>query len=1010
MRWVSRFFLLALILSVAAPAAAERLALRRYTTADGLPSDTVRVLLRDSLGLLWIGTDEGLARFDGRTFRTFDAEAGLPHATIKSLHETLAGELWVGTAKGLAVLSLRGDSASHFEFVPLTEGGIEQQPSVMALDEGPDGALWIGTTVGAFHLQGPAGARKVESFPIDFINTNDETINWEYVRSVLAAPDGSVWFGTSTGVYRCERHGSCRHTTRQDLLPNPYIHSLLRGNDGRIWASGRGPGIAQVSLDADGKALAVAPFKQGMPLHWVMQLALEDSRTMWAATLAGLVQLDMSDPRQPRIVRRLGRQSGFPHDEFSAIAFAEDGVVFLGHPFSGLVRWDRRGVTSYVDDPGLPGAWIERLFRAQNGEWFGISFGPTAQLVQQINGAFVSVAVRLPAGQVMPWLPTALHARDRRWWIPTTEGVCIFPPSERVDALKGTNPERCLGKREGLPGSPVFGLFEDSQGDVWIGSERDRLGALGRWRTKLQRYDSFGPDQGLPDIHFAHSFAEDRSGAIWMASYARGLLRYKHGRFEQVGSDPALRSTTAHEFLIDRSGRLWVSYYSHGLYRCDDPTAEVPVLQKVGRERGLISEQGGALAEDRFGQIYHGTSQGLFRIDPANHTARRFGLEDGFPTLYTRAAIEGADGRIWVALDEGFSVLTPTVDTQTLPPDPVIVGVRAGGLPLELPLLGRAQIEQIELPASRSSIELSVSAPSLKSAARVLFQSRLKGTDEAFGPATADNTRLYPSLSPGSHRIEIRSVGPTGAISAGVAHVDVRVLAPLWRRGWFIATIAALFAAFAYLAHRQNLEKRLAVERMRLRIATDLHDDLGSSLSSIALQSEVLGKTAPGLAPAERDRLKQIGASAAAMVETMSDIVWAVNPRYDRLSQLAHRMHRFARETLAPAGIAVSFEETGGLDDVALDSAARRQIYLIFKESIHNALKHSGATQVSITIARHGARTRMEVRDDGRGFDPTKSGGTGLGIESMRRRVLSIGGTLTLDTAPGEGTRVVIEA
>jgi signal transduction histidine kinase len=346
----------------------------------------------------------------------------------------------------------------------------------------------------------------------------------------------------------------------------------------------------------------------------------------------------------------------------------------------------------------------------------------------------------------------------------------------------------------------------------------------------------------------------------------------------------------------------------------------------------------------------------------------------------------------------------PPAQPQPTPPDPVFSEVRAGGLPIELPLLGVSQVGPIELAAERSTLEIGVTATSIESGEQLRYQYRIDGLESEFGAASEHTTRLYPSLSPGTYRVEVRTVDRSGTTSRATASLDLRVLAPWWQRGWFVAGFTSMLAAIGYLFHRQRLRRGVMLERMRLRIATDLHDDLGSSLSSIAIQSDVMSRTAVGLSDQERARLQRVAASAAEMVETMSDIVWAVNPRFDRLSQLAHRMHRFARETLGTQGVAIQFVHHHPERDIELDSAARRQLYLIFKELIHNIAKHAQAKRVEITIELTNDRIQLGVSDDGCGFERAAVGGRGLGLESLARRAASIGAELQLESTPGRGT------
>lgn len=1007
-------------LGAALPAFAERLALRHYTTADGLPSDRIRALHYDSTGALWVGTDEGLARFDGRAFRVFTTAHGLPGAAVQAIIESQDGLLWVGTTGGLAWLALRGEGGVRFTQLPLNSASDAASggPSVISLAEAHDRKLWVGTTDGLFAVPRESSdpAHWIASgVELPFDTVHHSAVNRRYVRALLPETDGSLWIAGTSGVFYCDAQTRCRQGPDRGELPAYISHALGRDRYGHVWVGGRTPGIgALVPVTSAAGQSESSPSFEGIwnrelfSSTWVMQIVRDPEGDLWAASYAGLCRLETKDPHRPVATSCWSKKHGFPSDQIQAIAFTRHGVVFTADPDRGLTRWDRQGAVTHAGDPGLPPQIITEFTHALDGSWVGMVAGIEMKLVEYRDGAFATARLELPPMWSSSWWAHAIQTRDKRWWISTTRGVCIFPPSERVAELDGAHPERCLSTREGLPGGLAFGLFEDRAGDVWIGSQRDQPPSLVRWRRATGEFENFGPESGLPECHFFSGFAEDHSGSLWIGCYAGGLVRFKAGRFRHFDQLAGAQANTPRELLIDTQGRLWAALGTSGVVRCDRPEDEEPTFVKIGAADGVSGTGGSGLALDRAGRVYVANNQGLFRVQDAAVSAQRFGLEDGLPSLATFDMLADREGRLWLATPEGVVRFMPPPQREATPPDPVFSEVRAGGLPLELPLLGRAQVGPIELAAERSTVEIAVTATSIENGEQLRYQYRVNGVESALDATSEHPNQLYPSLSPGRHRIEVRTVDSSGTTSRGAAALDVRVLSPWWQRSWFLAAVAAVFAAIGYLFHRQRLRRGVMLERMRLRIATDLHDDLGSSLSSIAIQSDVMSRTAAGLSDQERARLQRVAASAAEMVETMSDIVWAVNPRFDRLSQLAHRMHRFARETLGAQGVAIRFDHHHPERDVELDSAARRQLYLIFKELIHNIVKHASAAHVEITIELVKDEVRIVVEDDGCGFDRAAVAGRGLGLESLARRAASIGAELELHSTPGGGTTATL--
>jgi signal transduction histidine kinase len=238
--------------------------------------------------------------------------------------------------------------------------------------------------------------------------------------------------------------------------------------------------------------------------------------------------------------------------------------------------------------------------------------------------------------------------------------------------------------------------------------------------------------------------------------------------------------------------------------------------------------------------------------------------------------------------------------------------------------------------------------------------------------------------------------------------VAFTVRPPFWRSTWFLAAVALAAAAALYLAHRARVGRAVAIERVRTHIATDLHDDIGASLSQIAILNEVALARAGAGADAARPLLESAAQSARELVDTMSDIVWSVDPRRDHVGEVVTRMRRFAEELCAARGIRLDFDAPDR-DTRRLEASLRRQLFLVFKEGLNNAVKHSGCRSVRVAL-RTGARALdLAVIDDGSGFDPARAP-QGNGLASMRRRAHAVRGLLTLRSSPGAGTELRFSA
>jgi signal transduction histidine kinase len=312
----------------------------------------------------------------------------------------------------------------------------------------------------------------------------------------------------------------------------------------------------------------------------------------------------------------------------------------------------------------------------------------------------------------------------------------------------------------------------------------------------------------------------------------------------------------------------------------------------------------------------------------------------------------------------------------------------------------------LEFP--RGDLRIEFASSNFEAGEVLRYQYRLAGPGGGEWRAASDQRIVdLAGLSPGAYRFEARAVDSRGQVSERPAAIAFRIPPPLWGRLWFRLLSLAVGSLLLYWLYRFRLDRMLELEHIRTRIATDLHDDIGSSLSQIAILSEVARRPAEDGADA-LDPLGRIARISRELVDSMSDIVWAVNPARDNLLDLTRRMRQFAGEMLVPGGIEFTFDADGAAGHMAVGADLRRQIFLIFKECVNNAARHSGAARVEIAFRTAGGWLRLTVRDNGRGFVPQLAS-NGHGLASMASRAAALRGTLKIESAPGSGTTARLE-
>ena len=377
-----------------------------------------------------------------------------------------------------------------------------------------------------------------------------------------------------------------------------------------------------------------------------------------------------------------------------------------------------------------------------------------------------------------------------------------------------------------------------------------------------------------------------------------------------------------------------------------------------------------SLAEDADGRIWVGTRNGVDLLDPATGAVRHYDASSGLISNTTVAlGVDGA-GQVWIATNSGVSRLQPRPEGPRARLGLRLVELRAGGRERPLPEAGVTELRDVRLPAGAGDIELGFVGISLAAGGTIGFQHRL-GRQE--WSSLSPERRLHlAGLSPGRYQLAVRAVRSDG-VTSDSASVEIVVPTPLWRRWWVVTAAALVVLGSAAAAGRARRRRRRELERVRSRIASDLHDELGLSLSRIAVLSEVARRKADAGLDTGGAEMREVGDEARDLIDATSDMAWALDPRSDDLPSLLARLRRMMADVFDGTGVAWSFAGPDTTAALALGAEQRRHLYLILKEAVHNAARHARPGRVDVRVGLDRGTVRVEVRDDGVGFDPEGS-------------------------------------
>jgi signal transduction histidine kinase len=957
---IARFLVciwLALLLGTAASGADEprswppQDAIQTWRVGSGLPHQRVQAICQTGDGVLWVGTAQGLARFDGVKFE----RAPLPNnPSVVRLAASKESKLWVGTGDGTL---WRGDG-KRFDVVLAGRdrkipGGFE------ILTEDPEGRLWISS--GSFRV-----------YLWEKETLRDMTAEWEkagvgHVSQVRQSDDGRLVANGPATIW----------TVKGEVLePVPGYKGLpgyhAPGRKGSYWVSDAS-GVRRLS---EGKLHPPVG-----PANWGgrnLAFGIEDhDGNLWlASTGFGILCYRNDGPS-----RRLDTRDGLCGDFASCLYVDRQGNLWVGSDGGGLSRVTSAlfGVAGRVQ--GLSSDRVTAIERGHEGSMW---IGTHADGLNWFDGRTFTRAAGYP--ETTGVLSLAANGRDV--WVGNGNGLFLLH-------------EGTLARIAGWPrsGSAVQALHHDLDGGLWVGQRS--AGTVIRLKEKEVREVRLRAD-AQPEFD-VRDFAEDVAGRLWIGTDGAGLFTHQADKVKTVGSFLQVIA-----LAVVGDGSLWVAAdggLTHVRKAAD--TWEI--------DPGWLNIQLRTLIADERGGLWATDDQGLCRLDVTSKPAKvtRFGEADGAPGLQGAGSghpqsVRGDNGRLWFATTAGVATVDPARFASAEKAPPVLLEeLRVNGQQR----WSRGQTGEAVLQSGDRGFDFRFTAIDLRHPEMLDFAARIDGVDEDWTILGNTHSVFHATLPPGQHRFRVKVRDRSGTWSDEES-IAFQILPPLWQRGWFLALVscAGLLAAagIAWLITRWRLQRQLAALRIeraleaeRSRIARDLHDQLGTGLTELAFLGDSLRMEGGDVA----SDAAEVSTRARELTRTMDETVWALNPGNDSFEGLITYLGHAVPIWLKASGIRCRLDFPDDTLRFGLSARVRRELYLACKEAVHNAAKHSGASTVTLRVEQIDRDLVITLSDDGCGFNPAAAS-VGNGLANMRDRLSELGGSTTITSAPGKGTAV----
>jgi ligand-binding sensor domain-containing protein/signal transduction histidine kinase len=926
-----------------------------WQTAEGLPDKGVTSILQDQSGYLWIGTRNGLTRFDGvgfTTFRPIDTPERQDDQ-ITSLYEDRHGELWVGTVRGLA--------------------------------------------------------RYEDGYFISF--NEQEGLSSERILCVGEDASGHIWAGTDAGLNRLEQSRFASFFSLEGL-PDDRINAITMTRDNLVFATGKG-------LTEFG-GVRFGPYKPaaGIPLDNVRLLQTDSKGNLWFADDAGLSQITVNPTGQDVLNAYRGKVTAF--------LISVSGDVWLGTGEGNLERLN-------AGSPAVVAHFSSAITALCEDREHNLWVGTESDGLYRIKKRELSVNQMISPGEQE--VSSLLIQSSEEIWLCCASGIMWHWKTGRM-----------VTNDPALEGLQARVLSGDGHSGVWVGTSDD--GLFNYQNGRIQHWDELG---GLSDNDIESLCVAD--GAVWLGTRNGGLNNLQAGRIKRFLTPWGLNGNYAAVITGDHRGRLWIGTTGDGLFCLSNgifsaftekpglPNKNVHALLAdsddvlwIGTDAGLVRLKGRQvnifttqdglpddricqLQQDDFGNLWVGCNHGIYCLQKSqldDYAAGRgqffdavsYDEADGLPALQcvpgaqiTKAKHDdGHNDQIWFTTTRGVIGIKPSlIQWNLLPPPVVLEQVLMDNVPIAL-------ANPIRIRPGTARIQFQYSALSLTAPEKVRFRCQLEGFDHNWVNMGDKRMVQYTQVPPGRYRFRVIACNNDG-IWSQLGDSAAVVVAPFWwQTTWFKLLALGIITVFAFGLLRQRRIRLRELEKLRMRIASDLHGEVGSSLWSITLLSQMLGKHGQ-LGQEEQRDAGEIHRIAKQTSNAIRDIVWIINPAFDTMQDLVQRMKDFAGTVLRGSEYQVRCEKLNLSHRLTL--GFRENVFLMYKEILTNVAKHAQASAVEISLEELPGAWKLCVRDNGVGFDdsiPT----SGNGLQNLRKRVEKIRATIDLASKPGGGTTVAI--
>jgi len=1021
---------------------------------DGLPQNTVYAIIQTREGYLWLGTQEGLVRFDGVRFKTFDKRnvEQLLDNCIQALYEDQEGNLWIGTDDGGLTCMKDG------KFTTFTKREGLSNNRINAICEDREGSLWIGTDKGLNRLSPKDG--KITTY------TTIQGLSHNIVLSLYEGREGSLWIGTSAGLNHLKTGTFTRYTTKEGL-PNHVIRSICEDQEGSLWIGTYGGGLIRMKAGTFTRYTS----KDGLSNDMIYVIYKDREGSLWIGTDGGgLNRLNHPASKDGKFTfTAYTTKQGFSYNMVSSIYEDSEGSLWIGTNGGGLNRLKEGKCIAYTTEEGLSNDMVCSIYENREGSlWIGTAGGGLNRLdLHKKNGKFTAYTSK--KGLSNDIVTCVYKDREGILWLGTYGGGL-----NRFKDGKFT----IYTTREGLSHNVLRSICEDQKGNLWVGTDGGGLNRLTpqAFQKKDGRFTftTYTTEDGLSDNRIRPIY-EDQKGNLWIGTVTGELNLFKDGKFTVYTIREGF-SNDIRYIYEDQEGILWIGTGGGGLSRLKDGK-----FTSITSKDGLFDDTVHQILEDDRGNFWMGCNKGIFRVskkelndfcegkrDTGSVHSVSYDEKDGMKSrecngISQPSGWKSRDGKLWFPTIKGVVLIDPNnIKLNQQPPPVKIEEIIVDNKKIQLPLSPKE--EKLVLSPGNERFEILYTGLSLLVPERVRFKYKLEGFDKEWNEVGTRRTAYYTKIPPGRYTFRVKACNNDQVWNETGASISVYLKPYFYQTWWFylvcgLGIIFLVFGAYRWRvrwlkSRKEELETLVAQRTHELQMANEIarkereiaeaanqskseflarmSHEIRTPLNSVIGFSEMLVDT--DLNEEQLDYANTISRSGEALLLIIDDIldfskieagILSFDPidfdpevtafdvcelivpkildqDIEVLCQIGdevpafvkHDPGRFRQVLTNLMGNAAKFTEKGEIE-----------LTIDVEEEDQNRLKlHSCVRDTGIGIPSDKLDSIFKVFQQADGSVTRKFGGTGLGLAICKQIAKYMGGDIWVESTPGKGS------